>query len=302
MAVRISTGLPNCREGRQNLIGSVSREGMERSARLAESLGYHALWPNEFIVTDPPVAARYATPPNLYDTIVTMSFVAAVTSRIRLIPSTIVLPLHEPLLLSRQLATLDVFSGGRITLGIGLGGSAEEYRRLYGTLDKPNRGQMMDEYLQALRTLWKDRYATFHGKYVSITDAEAFPKPVQDPLPIFVAGNGEAMLKRAANAQGWIEFGLQPDDIRSTVAQLTEYREEAGRQDEPFEIARQFYISIAPTEAEAKPITRPRSRPRTDLGAEAAAAGPALLPPGSTRWSALRNGSALVSRSTSRRG
>ena len=60
-------------------------------------------------MTDPPVAARYATPPNLYDTIVTMSFVAAVTSRIRLVPSTIVLPLHEPLLLSRQLATLDVF-------------------------------------------------------------------------------------------------------------------------------------------------------------------------------------------------
>jgi probable F420-dependent oxidoreductase len=252
MAIRISTGLPNCREGRQNLIGSVSREGMERSARLAESIGYHALWPNEFIVTDPPVAARYATPPNLYDTIVTMSFVAAVTSRIRLIPSTIVLPLHEPLLLSRQLATLDVFSGGRITLGIGLGGSAEEYRRLFGTLDKPNRGQMVDEYLQALRALWTDRHATFHGKYVSITEAEAFPKPVQDPLPIFVAGNGEAMLKRAANAQGWIEFGLQPDDIRSTIAQLREYREEVGRQDEPFEIARQFYLSIAPTEAEAK--------------------------------------------------
>jgi probable F420-dependent oxidoreductase len=253
MTVRISTGLPNCREGRQNLVGSVSREGMERSAVLAEALGFHALWPNEFLVTDPPVAARYATPPNLYDTIVTMSFVAAVTSRIRIIPSTIVLPLHEPLLLSRQIATLDVFSGGRVTLGIGLGGSAEEYRRLYGTLDKPNRGQMMDEYLQALRMLWKDRYATFHGKYVSITDAEAFPKPVQDPLPIFVAGTGEAMLRRAATAcQGWIDFGLKPDDIRSTIALLREYLEEAGRQDAPFEIARQFYISIAPTDAEAK--------------------------------------------------
>jgi probable F420-dependent oxidoreductase len=252
MAVRISTGLPNCREGRQNRIGSVSREGMERAARLAEALGYHALWPNEFIATDPPVAARYATPPNLYDTIVTMSFVAAATNRIRIIPSTIVLPLHDPLLLSRQLATLDVFSGGRITLGIGLGGSAEEYRRLHGELEKPNRGRMTDEYLQALRVLWKERYATFQGKYVSLSDVESLPKPVQDPLPIFVAGNGEAMLRRAANAQGWIEFGLQPDDMRSTIAQLREYRDEAGRQDERFEIARQFYISIAPTEEEAK--------------------------------------------------
>jgi alkanesulfonate monooxygenase SsuD/methylene tetrahydromethanopterin reductase-like flavin-dependent oxidoreductase (luciferase family) len=111
---------------------------------------------------------------------------------------------------------------------------------------------MTDEYIHALRTLWTERSATFHGKYVNITDAEAVPKPIQEPLPIFVAGNGEAMLRRAAAAQGWIEFGLQPDAMRSTIAQLREYREEAGRQDEPFEIARQFYLSIAPTEAEAK--------------------------------------------------
>src|SRR4051812_44036698 len=166
MTVQISTGLPNCREGRQNRIGSVSCESMQRTARLAEELGFHALWPNEFIETDPPVAKRYVDPPNLYDTIVTMCFVASVTERIRLIPSTIVLPLHEPLLLSRQLATLDVFSGGRITLGIGLGGSAEEYRRLHGELEKPNRGQMVDEYVQALRTLWTERYASFDGNYV----------------------------------------------------------------------------------------------------------------------------------------
>src|SRR3954447_556453 len=161
MTVHISTGLPNCREGRQNRIGSVSREGMQGTARLAEELGFHALWPNEFIETDPPVAKRYVDPPNLYDTIVTMCFVAAVTERIRFTPSTIVLPLHEPLLLSRQLATLDVFSGGRITLGIGLGGSADEYRSLRGTLEKPNRGVMMGEYLAAMRTLWTERRATF---------------------------------------------------------------------------------------------------------------------------------------------
>jgi probable F420-dependent oxidoreductase len=252
MAVRISTGLPNCREGRQNLIGSVSRESMQRAARLAEELGFHALWPNEFLVTDPPVAKRYADPPNLFDTIVTMAFAAAVTERIRLIPSTIVLPLHEPLLLSRQLATLDVFSGGRITLGIGLGGSAEEYRRLHGTLDKPNRGQMTDEYLAALRALWTERYATYQGEYVCFEAAEAFPKPVQNPLPVLVAGQSEAMLRRAATfGQGWIDFAMDPESLRDTAALLRQYVREAGGDDASFEIARQFYVSIAPSEEEA---------------------------------------------------
>lgn len=253
MTVRLSTGLPNCREGRQNRIGSVSRDGMQRTARLAEELGFYALWPNEFIATDPAVARRYSEPPNIYDTIVTMAFAAAVTERIRLTPSTIVLPLHEPLLLSRQLATLDVVSGGRITLGIGLGGSADEFRRLHGELAKPNRGQMTDEYIQALRVLWSERYATFCGEYVKISEVEAFPKPVQDPLPIFVAGQSEAMMRRAATlGQGWIDFALDPDSLREAIATLRQYLRDAGRDERTFEIARQFYVSIAPSEDEAK--------------------------------------------------
>jgi probable F420-dependent oxidoreductase len=252
MAIKISTGLPNCREGRQNRIGSVTPQGMQRTARLAEELGYYALWPNEFIATDAAVSNRYAEPPNLYDTIVTMACVAAATNRIRITPSTIVLPLHDPLLLARQIATLDVFSDGRITLGVGLGGPADEYRRFYGLLDKPNRGQMMDEYLQALRALWTDRAASFHGKYVDITEVEAFPKPVQDPLPIFIAGQGEAMLRRLAKfAQGWIDFAMPPNKMQATAALIQRYAEEVGRGDVRIEIARQFYVSLAPTEAEA---------------------------------------------------
>src|SRR6266536_6648252 len=198
MTVKISTGLPNCREGRQNAIGSVTLDGMLRVARIAEELGYHSLWPNEFFTTRPDVADRYPDPPTLFDTVVTMAYAAAVTSRIRFTPSTIVLPLHEPLLLGRQLATLDVFSGGRITLGIGLGGSADEYRSLRGTLDKPNRGVMMGEYLAAMRALWTERRATFKGQYTSFEGVESFPKPTQDPLPIFMAGHADGVFRRIA--------------------------------------------------------------------------------------------------------
>jgi probable F420-dependent oxidoreductase len=268
MAVKISTGLPNCREGRQNAIGSVTLDGMLRVTRLAEELGYYSLWPNEFFTTRPDVADRYPAPPTLFDTIVTMAYAAAATSRIRFTPSTIVLPLHEPLLLGRQLATLDVFSSGRITLGIGLGGSADEYRSLRGTLDKPNRGVMMGEYLAAMRTLWTDRRATFKGQYTSFEDVESFPKPLQDPLPIFMAGHADGVFRRiATSGQGWIDSTQPPEQIRANAARIQAYAAEAGRGDPRFEIARQFYVSIAPTEAEARanhvaavPVTRGKER------------------------------------------
>ena len=247
MAVRISTGLPNCREGRQNLIGSVSGRGWSaarawRKNRLSRALAERV--PRHRPARLPRATA--ATEPLRHD-----RHHVLCSSGHQPHPDH---PQHD--CAAARAAAAEPNSPrclfrGRVTLGIGLGGSAEEYRRLHGELDKPNRGQMMDEYLQALRCsglIGTPR----SGKYVGITDAEAFPKPLQDPLPIFVAGNGEAMLRRAAASQGWIEFGLQPDDMRSTIAQLREYREEAGRQDEPFEIARQFYISTAPTEDEAK--------------------------------------------------
>jgi probable F420-dependent oxidoreductase len=251
MPVKISAGLPNCREGRQNPVGSVDLEGMLRVARVADELGYHALWPNEFQTTFPTVAARYAAPPNYYDTIVTMAYVAQVTTRIRIAPSTIVLPLHEPVLLSRQLATLDVFSGGRVTLGIGLGG--DEFRQLRRGVTTPNRGQMMEEYIQALRVLWTERRATFEGHHVSFADVESYPKPRQQPLPILMAGHADGVFRRlAAYGQGWIDSNNVPDEIVRYVDRLRGYAVEAGRGDTAFEVSRQFYVSIAETEEAAK--------------------------------------------------
>jgi probable F420-dependent oxidoreductase len=265
--VKFSTGLPNCREGRQNRIGTVTLDGMLRLATVADELGYWSLWPNEFFITPPDVLARYSDAPVLYDTIVTMCYVAAATKHIRITPSTIVLPLHEPLLLARQIATLDVFSGGRITLGVGLGGSADEFRRMHGTAGNPNRGKMMDEYIPALRTLWTQRKATFSGEQVSFSDLEMYPKPAQDPLPIFMAGTADAVYRRVGqHAQGWIETVLLPEDIRSSAERIRGYAQAAGRDSAQLEIARQFYVSIAPTEEEARAIHADAVPPATAEG------------------------------------
>ena len=267
MALKFSTGLPNGREGRQHPVGSVRPEWLTRIATLAEQLGYHALWPNEFFSSEARVQARYADPPTLFDPIVTLAHVAAVTKRIRLVPSTIVLPLHEPLLLSRQLATLDVFSGGRVTLGIGLGGSLDSYRKLHGTVPKPNRANMMEEYLTALELLWTERRATFKGQFTSFENVETFPKPLQQPLPIFMAGHAEGVFRRiAAHGHGWINSFALPDDLKADVAKLRAMTQEAGRGNVQLEIARQLVMSIGETDEEAKanyaaalpPATRPQ--------------------------------------------
>jgi probable F420-dependent oxidoreductase len=252
-ALKFSTGLPNCREGRLNPIGSVDPGWLTEVTTAAEDLGYHSIWLNEFLQTDPGVKERYDVPPNCYDPMVTASLLAAHTRRIRFVTSTIVLPHHHPLLLSRQIATLDVLSGGRFTLGIGLGGSAEEYRRLRGELGRANRGAMLDEYLEALRVLWTERSATHHGTYVRFDDVEAFPKPVQEPLPIFMAGKAEGVFHRIARlGEGWIDTFMTPPEIAARVADLRRFVSQARGRAEPVEIARQFYLSLAPSDELAR--------------------------------------------------
>ena len=165
-------------------------------AQAAEQLGYYSLWLNEFLETEPNVRARFEDPPSYYDALTTLGYLAALTHQIRFLPSVIVLPLHHPILLNRQIATLDVLSGGRVTLGIGLGGSLDDYRRLRGELGAVNRGQMMDEFAPALRALWSEEKASFSGRFVNFRDVQCFPKPLQNPLPLYMAGEADAVLRR----------------------------------------------------------------------------------------------------------
>jgi probable F420-dependent oxidoreductase len=281
--MKFSTGLPNSREGRQNLIGSVDAHGIKRQAQLAEKHGYYALWPNEFFTSMAQVQSTYVDPPNLYETIVSMTWAAAATERIRIMPSTIVLPLHEPILLARQIATLDAFSNGRITLGIGLGGDKAEYGRLRP--DNPNRSKLMEEYMAAMQLLWTERTASYAGKYVQFSDVETLPKPVQRPLPVFRAGHGEEVFKWIArHGQGWIDSQFTPDEMSGYVQRLATLTAEAGRSDTQLEIARQWYVSIARTEDEAKAnfaaSVPPATRKAEPKPAAAAGAAPADRGPG----------------------
>jgi probable F420-dependent oxidoreductase len=254
MTVKVSTGLPNCREGRLNPVGAVDPAWLKDVAQSAEGLGYFSLWLNEFLTTDPSVLANFDRSPNYYDALTTIAYLSAITETIRFLPSTIVLPLHEPLLLARQLGAIDAFSGGRITLGVGLGGGVEEFRRIRGELVSPNRGRMLNEYLAALRVLWTEDKATFSGEYVKFEDIELLPKPTQSPLPIYLAGTAEAVFERITEyGQGWIDTILSADDVATTRDRLGELaRERHGANAVVPQVARQFYVSIADSTSAAE--------------------------------------------------
>ncbi len=121
-----------------------------------------------------------------------------------------------------------------------------------GDLGAPNRGEMIDEYLGALSALWTEDRASFSGKYVQFQDVQQYPKPVQRPIPIFMAGTAEGVFRRlAAQGHGWIDTTQLPNEIAQSAERLRTYATEAGRTD-PIAITRQMYISIADSEAVAR--------------------------------------------------
>lgn len=252
-APMISVGLPNCKEGKSQPPGSVTVRWLRELAIQAEALGYDGLWLNELLQLQESRSPE--TPNNYFDPIVTIGYLSAVTERIRFVTATIVLPQHHPVLLGRQVATMDVCSGGRVTLGIGLGGAAASFRQLRADLGAVNRGAMMDEYLEALRLQWENPRASYTGKYVSFVDAEAYPKPIQKPLPILMAGGADGVVDRIARfGQGWIDSHTLPAEIAAVVAKIGSQRTAFGLPPRPVQVGRQFYVSLAPTAAEAEQI------------------------------------------------
>jgi probable F420-dependent oxidoreductase len=139
-----------------------------------------------------------------YEAITLASYLAALTSTIRLEFSVLVLPQHDPIYLAKQLATLDVLSGGRVDVGIGVGWLREELETLGADLH--SRAARTEEFIAAMRALWTSDPAEFHGQFVSFTDASFHPKPIQSPHPpIFVGGTWRHSARRAAAiGDGWM--------------------------------------------------------------------------------------------------
>ena len=150
-----------------------------------------------------------------------LSYIAGQTSKIRLVTSVLIVPHRNPLIAAKSLATLDLLSGGRLVVGVGVGWMREEFQAL-GLPPFEERGAVTDEYIRAFKVLWTEDDPHFQGKYISFDDISFLPKPVQKPHPpIWVGGESRPALRRTAElADGWYPLGSNPTFPMGTPEQL----------------------------------------------------------------------------------
>jgi probable F420-dependent oxidoreductase len=191
-------------------------------ARLAEAAGFDSLWAGEHVVLPDPRTPDSGMDPDdpILDPVVSLSYVAAVTERVLLGTSVIILPQREPLVLAKELASLDALCRGRLVVGIGAGYLEPELTAIGVPMSE--RGGRTDEYLAAMRAIWGGRRASFHGRFASFSGVTAFPLPVQRPGPrVVVGGHSEAAYRRAVTqAHGWYGWGQMPEEAARIVAEL----------------------------------------------------------------------------------
>jgi probable F420-dependent oxidoreductase len=215
-----------------------------RIAQAAEAAGWGSLWVAEHVVLpDPQVSPSPMAPTDrILDPVIALTWLAAHTRRVRLGSGIIILPQRNPLVLAKELASLDVLSQGRLIVGVGAGYLEPEFRAIGVSLAE--RGQRTDEYLAALRTIWGDAQPAYHGRFVDFANVQAYPRPVQQPTPPFVIGGHSAAAHRRAveQAHGWYGYGL---DLSATEAAVAGLRDAEARYGRPTELG-PLEISITP--------------------------------------------------------
>jgi probable F420-dependent oxidoreductase len=196
-------------------------DAVRRVARAAEELGFADVWVSDHVVH--PATQTYPSP-YLLDPLLTLAWAAAVTERIGLGTSVLVLPLHEPLWLAKALSSLDVMSDGRLVLAVGVGWSEGEFEAV-GT-DFHNRGSRTDEIIDVLRTCWRDDPASFSGEHYAFADIRVVPQPERE-IPIWVGGGSDRAYRRGIEkGDGFHVIGLDPEGARAAVARLRAERHE----------------------------------------------------------------------------
>jgi probable F420-dependent oxidoreductase len=215
---------------------SPDRIGMEvvrTVATRADALGFRDLWVTENTLDHV----------SSFDPIVVLTYAAAVTSRIGLGASVLVLPVHDPRMVAHQWASLDYLSNGRALMGVGIGRPFH-----FQEFQVPEEGRVarFREQIELIRTLWSQEKVTHHGRFYDLTDAKLGIQPVQKPLPIWMGvGHPNAIRRAAGLADGWMGAGgSTTDDFRRAVPLLRESLEKAGRDPDKFPISKRIFIAV----------------------------------------------------------
>jgi probable F420-dependent oxidoreductase len=237
-------------------------ETAARVAQAAEAAGFESVWTGEHVVLPDPQAPPSPAPPELpmLDPAVSLAFLAAGTVGLRLGTGIIILPQRNPLVLAKELASLDVVSHGRLVFGLGVGYLKPEFDALGVPFE--GKGPRADDYIRAIKALWTMDKPAYEGRYVRFRGIQAFPRPIQKPHPpIVVGGMSDAAFRRAVRlGNGWYGFALDLERTRKSVEGL---RAAAQAVERPRELG-PLEISVTPIGA----IDRDAVKRYEDLGVE----------------------------------
>jgi probable F420-dependent oxidoreductase len=251
-------------------------EALETLVQRGESLGFASVMIADHLVFPVSIKSRYPYTVSgdfpghgdVLDQLALMTFVAAKTKRLRLVTSVMIVPYRNPVLTAKALATIDVLSKGRVTLGVGVGWMREEFEAL-GAPDFDRRGAVTDEYLRIFKTLWTESPASFAGQFYRFDALRCQPQPVQKPHPpIWVGGHSKPALRRAAQfGDGWHPVGanpavpLPPAELRALLDELHRLTETYGRDPKSLTISYK-----APVYDLGEPLLGPRGERRPFSG------------------------------------
>ena len=221
-------------------------------AQQAEALGFYCITVADHIIVPRNISVPYPYtidgkyPGTGYhlETLMTIGFLAGITRRIRFVTSVMILPYRNPIVTAKMLASLDVLSGGRVIVGVGVGWMKEEFETLHAEA-YAERGKVADEYIAVFRELWTSDNPHFGGKYYTFSNIIFEPKPVQKPaIPIWIGGHSKHAIHRAARlGDGWHPIGgvptipLEPEEIRQDMDMLFEQAVKAGRDPKQIRVA-----------------------------------------------------------------
>ena len=252
--MKVGITLPQA--GEQSTTGNIVR-----TAKTAEDEGFDSLWVFERLLWPISPQTPYVATPDgslpveyqrVFDPLETLTFVAAKTNKITLGTSVIDILFHNPVVLARRFATLDVLSGGRTIAGLGIGWSKDEYQ--VSNIPFENKGKRADEFIQALKKIWTEDIVEFKGNYYNIPASKIGPKPIQKPhIPIFMGGFSPNTFKRIINysTNGWLGLIVGPlEYLENTIKSMNEMASKANKDPNEFKTILLTYPNIVESKNE----------------------------------------------------
>lgn len=248
--MKFGIGAPTCREGVFYPVPFADSKDIVEITLLAENLGLDSIWSTDWITPTPKRKIPDTQAPNWYDLLISMAYCSAVTNRITLATGTVVLPFRDTVILAKQIATLDQFCNGRLTLGVGLGGNREEFTFIRAKDKNTHRGKLFDEQIAALNLLLSHDDVSFMGEYIEFNNVSLNPKPTK-AIPVYFSGNGPTLFKRVAKWGSGLLIPVAKNRITTKIENLKIELDKVGRDVSEIDVAGHTYTSIAKTHEQA---------------------------------------------------